>query len=107
MKITIPPPPPPNITANKEIINRSIVSAGLTTTIKPATNFKFAIILFHGNGDPQVEVRLEGETTRTIRANEQGIEVIANENITIRAVNSDPNVGRNHPTIEILSLDWS
>jgi hypothetical protein len=105
MKITIPPPP--TITASKEIINRNIVGAGATTTLKPSTNYKFAIILFHGDGEADVEVRIQGETTRTIRGNEQGIELIANESITITAQNLNTGASRYHPTIEILSLSWS
>jgi len=107
MKITTPPPPPPNITASREIIARNLVGAGLTITLKPSTMYKFAIMLFHGDGEADVEVRIQGETTRTIRGNEQGIELIANESITITAYNSDPNINRYHPTIEILSLSWS
>jgi hypothetical protein len=107
MKITAPPPTPPSITASKEIIARNLVGAGLTVTLKPSTNYKFAILLFHGDGEADVEVRIEGETTRTIRGNEQGIELIANESITISAYNSDPNINRYHSTIEILSLSWS
>jgi hypothetical protein len=106
MKITAPPPPPPSITASKEIIARNLVGAGLTVTIKPSTNYKFAIMLFHGDGEADVEVRIQGETTRTIRGNEQGIEVLANESITITAYNSDPNYNKYHPTIEIVSLSW-
>jgi hypothetical protein len=107
MKITTPPPPPPNITASREIIARNLVGAGLTITLKPSAMYKFAIMLFHGDGEADVEVRIQGETTRTIRGNEQGIELIANESITITAYNSDPNINRYHPTIEILSLSWS
>jgi hypothetical protein len=107
MKITIPPPPPPNITSNKEVIPRALASAGLTTTIKPRTMYKFAIILFHGDGEPQAIIQLVGNTTRTIRSNEQGIELIANEEVEIRVYNEDPNINRNRATIEILSLTWS
>ncbi len=104
MKITTPPA---NITANKELIARNTVGAGLTATVKPSTNYKFAIILFHGDGESDVEVRIQGETNRTIRGNEQGIELVANESITITAHNSDSSTSRHHPTIEILSLSWS
>jgi hypothetical protein len=104
MKITIPTI---NITSSKELIARSSVGAGQTVTVKPSTNYKFAIILFHGDGEADVEVRIEGETTRTIRGNEQGIELVANESITITAQNSNTSISRFHPTIEILSLTWS
>jgi len=104
MRIT---PPPPNIVSNKEVINSGSVGANQTITLKPATLYKFAIILFHGDGNSDVEVRLQGATLRTINGNEQGIELIADETLTIIARNNNTSTARNHPTIEILTLDWS
>jgi hypothetical protein len=104
MRITLPLP---NIAASKEIINASPVAAGQTVTLKPAAPYKFAIMLFHGDGNPDVEVRLQGATLRTINGNEQGIELVAEETITITARNNNASLTRNHPTIEILTLDWS
>jgi hypothetical protein len=99
--------PPPNIVASKEIINTGPIGAGQTVTLKPATDYKFAVMLFHGNGNPDVEVRLQGATLRTINGNEQGIELVAGETMTITARNNNASLTRNHPTIEILALDWS
>jgi hypothetical protein len=99
--------PPPNIVASREIINTGPIGAGQTVTLKPATDYKFAIMLFHGDGNPDVEVRLQGATLRTINGNEQGIELVAGETMTITARNNNASLTRNYPTIEILALDWS
>jgi hypothetical protein len=104
MRIT---PPPVNIVATKEIIITNPVGAGQTVTLKTATNYKFAIMLFHGDGSGDVQVRIQGDTTRTINGNEQGIELIAGETVTLAAQNTNTTTSRNHPTIEILTLGWS
>ena len=104
MRIT---PPPPNITASKEVINSGSIAAGQTVTLKPTTNYKFAIMLFHGDGHGDVQVRIQGASLRTINGNEQGIELIAMETVTLTAQNTNTSTARNHPTIEILTLSWS
>jgi hypothetical protein len=105
MKIRIPPPPV--ITSNKETIASRSVGAGGNATLKPATSYKLAIILFHGDGDSQVRLDItKGATTVSIFGNEQAIEVLANESISITAVNTDTTTARNTPAIEILSLTW-
>jgi hypothetical protein len=107
MKIRAPPPPPPAITASKQVIQPQSITAGASVTLKPTTTYKFTIILFHGNGDPQVRIDvIKGAVTETLRGNEQAIEVLANESITIVAVNEDTATARNTPTIEIVSLSW-
>jgi hypothetical protein len=104
MKITAPPP---SITASKETITSRSVGAGGSVTLKPTTSYKFAILLFHGNGDPQIRLDItKGATTESIFGNEQAIEVLANESISITAVNTDTATARNTPTIEIVSLSW-
>jgi hypothetical protein len=107
MKITTPPPPPPAIVASKEVIQPQSIGAGSSVTLKPTTTYKFAIILFHGNGDSQVRIDVtKGAVTESIRGNEQAIEILANESISITAVNEDTTTARNKPTVEILSLGW-
>jgi hypothetical protein len=104
MRITAPPPA---ITASKELITSRSVGAGASLTLKPSTTFKFAILLFHGNGDPQIRLDItKGATTESIFGNEQAIEVLANESIAITAVNTDTANSRNTPLIEIVSLSW-
>lgn len=103
MKIRAPAPAPA-ITSNKQIIaQKSLPANTINSQLLPSTNFKFAIILFHGNGDGNVNVSIRGATTRSVLGNEQAIEVIANETIEILASTES---GGNTPTIEILSLTW-
>ena len=107
MRIRAPPPPPPAITASKEVIARQSIGAGASVTLKPSTTYKFAIILFHGDGDSQVRLSIvRNGVTVSIYGNEQAIEVLANESITIVAVNEDTTTVRSTPTIEIVSLSW-
>jgi len=96
------------ITSNKERISRRSVEAGESITLKPAATYKFAIILFHGDGDSQVRLDIvKGATTISVYGNEQAIEILANESLSIIAVNEDTTRLRDTPTIEILSLSWS
>jgi hypothetical protein len=104
MKITAPPP---SITASKELVASRSVGAGASVTLKPSTTYRFAIILFHGNGDPQIRLDItRNGVTVSIYGNEQAIELLANESITITAVNTDTTTARNTPLIEIVSLSW-
>jgi hypothetical protein len=104
MKITAPPP---SISSNKETIASQSVGAGGSVTLKPTTMYKFAILLFHGNGDSQVRLDItKGATTISLFGNEQAIEVLANESISIVAINTDTTAPRSTPTIEIVSLSW-
>jgi hypothetical protein len=104
MKITAPPP---SITASKEVIARQTLPSGGSVTLKPTTTYKFAILLFHGDGDSQVRLDItKGATTVSLFGNEQAIEVLANESISITAVNTDTASPRSTPTIEIVSLSW-
>ena len=107
MRIRAPPPPPPAIVASKEVIQPQSIGAGGSVTLKPPTSYKFAIILFHGNGDPQVRLDItRNGVTESLYGNEQAIEVLANESISITAVNTDTASPRSTPLIEIVSLSW-
>jgi hypothetical protein len=107
MRIRPPPPPPLAITSTKEVIASQSVGAGASVTLKPTTSYRFAILLFHGNGDQQVRIEVvKGAVVETLHGNEQAIEVLANESISIVAVNEDTATARNTPTIEIVSLSW-
>jgi hypothetical protein len=99
--------PPPAITASKEVIRPQSIGAGSSVTLKPTTTYKFAIILFHGNGDSQIRLDIvRNGVTESLYGNEQAIEILANESISITAVNTDTASPRNTPTIEIVSLSW-
>jgi hypothetical protein len=100
-------PPPPAISSSLEQIAQQSVPAGGSVTLKPATLYKFAIVAFHGNGDPQITITVQkGASSATIAGNEQGFEFVANESLQITAQNTDTASARNTPTIEILSLSF-
>ena len=99
MKFPIP-------TSNKQLISSTSVPASGSATLLSSTAFKFAIILFHGDGDSDITVTIAGATNRSIAGNQSGIETIANETISITASNSNTTTAKNTPTIEILSLQW-
>jgi hypothetical protein len=99
--------PPPSIASSKEVIPQQTLTSGGTATLKSTTTYKFAVILFHGNGDSQVRIDvIKGASTISLRANEQAIEILANESISIVAVNEDASNPRSAPTVEIASLTW-
>jgi len=107
MKLVKPPPPPPLvITPAKTVIAKQTIPAGGTVTLLPSTSFKFAIILFHGDGDSQVRLDVTVDnTTVSIYGNDQAIELLANQTIVVTAVNTDT-TARSSPTIEIAYLSW-
>jgi hypothetical protein len=98
-------PKPKEITASKRVIERQTLAPGRETPLVQPTRFKFAVILIHGDGDPQITLEVtRNENSTVIQGNEQAIEVLANETISITAANADPSNSRSTPTIEIASL---
>jgi hypothetical protein len=97
----------PVITSTKMRISPQSVSAGGSVTLLPPTMYKFAVILFHGDGDPEIQLAVKvGATTYTLSGDEQAIEVVANETVEITATNTDTANPRNTMTIELASLSW-
>jgi len=97
--------PQPQIT--KQLIQQQQLNPSESVTLLSPTTFKFAIILFHGDGDPQIQLSITvGSNNYTLNGDEQGIELIANEQITISATNTDTANPRNTPAIEIAYLVW-
>jgi hypothetical protein len=95
------------ITSGKQIIQQRALDPGATTTLLPATTYRFAIILFHGDGDPQVQLTIQvNNKVYMLYGDEQAIELIANESITITATNTDTTSPRSTPTIELVHLTW-
>jgi len=83
------------------------LNPGESKTLLPQTTYKFAIILFHGDGDPQIQLSITvGSNNYTLNGDEQAIELIAGEQVTITANNTDTANQHNTPTIEILYLTW-
>jgi hypothetical protein len=95
------------ITSSKVRIQRQLIDAGATATLLPSTTYRFAVMLFHGDGDPQVTLTVRvGTATYTINGDEQAIEVVSNEAVEITATNTDTASPRNAMTIELASLSW-
>jgi len=91
----------------KQFIQQQQLNPSESTTLLSPTNYKFAIILFHGDGDPQIQLSIVvGGNTYTLNGDEQAIEVLADESIAITASNTDTANPHNTPTIEIAYLTW-
>jgi len=99
-------------------VKKITLQSGRTTSVSTPLNpgesktllsgqYGFAVILFHGDGDPQVQLTVTvGSNNYTIAGDEQGIELIAGEQVTITANNTDTANPHSTPTIEIVSIQW-
>jgi hypothetical protein len=99
-------------------VKKITIKSGRTTLVSSQLNpgesktllseqYIFAVILFHGDGDPQVQLTVTVESnTYTLNGDEQAIELITGEQVTITANNTDTATPRNAPTIEIGYLTW-
>jgi len=97
----------PKPSSGKQFIQQQTLDAGATATLLPSTTYKFAIILFHGDGDPQVQLTVKVNTkTFTLAGSDQAIELIAGETIEITATNTDTTNPRSTMTIELAYLSW-
>jgi hypothetical protein len=95
------------VTSSKQVISPAAILPSGTVTLVPTTTYKFAIMLFHGDGSSDVRLDiLKGGTTITIEADKQAIEILANESIRITATNGNASLPRTTPTIEIIALSW-
>jgi hypothetical protein len=94
----------PLLAYSKQYIARQTLGGGASVALLPATKYRYAIVLFHGDGDAEVniDVTVDGVTT-TISASDQAIEVIANQSIQIVATNTST-LDKSTPTIEIASI---
>jgi len=105
MKITAPPPA---IYPTKEVLDQQTIPPGMVFTIKAPTVYKHAVVIFHGNGDLQIILRVFiGAQQFNVGGAEFNVLTIANSTLEIRAENTNPYDPRTTPTIEILSLSWS
>jgi hypothetical protein len=95
------------ITSSKTIIAQQTLDANSTTTLLSSTTYKFAIMLFHGDGDPQIQLSITvGSNSYTLNGDEQAIELIVGEQVSITATNTDTANPHNTPTIEIAHITW-
>jgi len=95
----------PTPRSNKVVVSSQLLEPGETRTLISNT-YKHGIILFHGDGDPEVThtVTVNGVTTE-LMGDEQAIEIISNETVEITATNTSTEP-KSTMTIEILSLVW-
>jgi len=97
----------PKPSSGKQIIQKRALDPGTESTLLPATSYKFAIMLFHGDGDPQVQLTIRvNNKSYTLYGDEQAIEILANESITITATNTDTENPHETPTVEVGYLTW-
>jgi hypothetical protein len=95
----------PTLTFTRKIIDQQLVDPNATITLISKTFYKFAIIIFHGNGEHEVQLTIVvGEKTYTMCGDEQAIEVLTDENIEIYALNTDITNPHYTTTIEIIYL---
>jgi hypothetical protein len=93
--------------ATKAIIQPQPVTYGQPVTLVPQTFYKFAIIIFHGDGDPGIVIDVKvGDKTYTLSGDEQAIELVVGQNVTITASNPTPDTIANSMTIEMAYLTW-
>jgi len=97
----------PAIRPSKEVVEKKLLNAGESVTLKPQTTYKFAIVLLHGDGDLEVKhtVTVNGVTTE-LMGDEQAIELLANQTLEITATNTSTVESKSTMTIEILSQAW-
>ena len=97
----------PKPQSTKQLIQQQQLNPSESRTLLSSTTYKFAIILFHGDGESQIELTVKVNTkTYTLYGNEQAIEIVANETVEITATNTDTVNTYNTPTIEIIYLIW-
>ena len=99
-------------------VKKITIQSGRTTLVSTPLNpgesktlvsgqYGFAVILFHGDGDPQIQLSVTvGGNTYTLSGDDQGIELIAGEQVTITANNTDTNNPHSTSTIEIIYINW-
>ena len=92
------------ISSGRMVIDKQTLDAGVSIPLFSGTVF-FAVVLMHGDGDPEVQltVKVGGETT-TVAGNEPAIAVAANELLDISATNTDTTNPHNTPTVEVIAI---
>ena len=96
--------PPPE--SRKEVISKQSLTAGASTTLLPSTEYKYAVILFHGDGGKNVKVDVTvADTTALLYGHQQAIEIVASATVSIVATNTGT-ATEETPTIEIAYINW-
>jgi predicted nucleic-acid-binding protein len=92
------------ISSSRMVIDRQTLNAGASTTLFNNTVF-FAVVLIHGDGDPEIQLTVTvGNDTTTVAGNEIAIAVATNELLKIDATNIDRANPHSTPTIEVILI---
>ena len=87
------------------VISPQTVNPGETKTLISGF-YRFAVVLFHGDGDPEVTVDVKKDNVATqITANTPAIEIVASKTLEIKAINTSTE-SKSSPTIEIAWISW-
>lgn len=86
--------------SRKTIAPSTSLTPGSSDTPISNVNMFFGVILIHGDGDSDVTVTISGATTRSCNGDEQAIDLVANETITITRTNN-ATTSKTAPTIEV------
>jgi hypothetical protein len=101
----------PALTPNKEAIPQQVINPAFLIPIRTWTFYKHAVMIFRGDGDPQIIIRVYyGGSYASyigVPGNAPRIVTVSNNTVELIADNTDSVFSRVTPTIEILSLDWS
>jgi hypothetical protein len=97
----------PKPQSGKLVIGMTLLDPGESKTLLAETNYKFAVILIEGNGDPEVTLLTSiGEEGYRLKGNNQAIMLVANESVRIEALNDDTTYQKTTPRIQIAYIAW-
>ena len=93
------------LSSGETVIAPQVVEAGETKLLLSGF-YRFAVVLLHGDGDPEVVVDVKkGDTATQLTADTIAIEVVASKTLEVRAINS-ATTAKNSPTIEVAWISW-
>jgi hypothetical protein len=97
----------PKPQSGKLIIDMTLLDPGESRTLLAETNYKFAVMLIEGNGDPEVVLLTSiGEEDYRLRGNDQTIILVANESVRIEALKGDTTYKKTTPRIQLAYIAW-
>ena len=97
----------PKPQSGKLVIDATLLDPGETRTLLEETSFKFAVMLIQGNGDPEIILSITvGDEGFRLAGNIQEIILVANESVSIDAINNDTEHQKTTPLIEIAYITW-
>jgi hypothetical protein len=94
------------ISSGRMVVDKLVIAPGASAPLFNNTVF-FAIVLIHGDGDPEIQLTVTvGSDTTTVAGNEMAIAVAANELLKIDAINTDTANPHSTPTIEVILIGF-